>query len=194
MAEALKLRRRNRFNFLREAERLGSFDEFPMLRPDVDPQLHVSRNSVDQPFFLICEKDSVIAQPLGASRIELRHGPVRYFDTEAGDFVYIPAGFAHRVRTIRPGILLRYKARDFGGETVIWFCDGCGEGLRSHQLSADRPVQAGYADACDGFNADEDARRCGICGTTHAPLDLKPFRWRAVAEAVSASEETDQTD
>lgn len=188
MAQSVRTRRKNRFNFLKEAESLESFDEFPMLRPDVDPQLHVSRNTVDQPFFLRCNKDSVIAQPLGASRIEFVDGPARYFDAEPGDYVYVPAGYAHRVLTVRDGVVLRYKARDHGGETVIWYCEGCAEPLANHEIAEDQPVQAGYADACEAFNADASLRRCRACGVDHPAVDLAPFRWREVAAALAESD------
>src|SRR5689334_4342042 len=97
MSNAVSTRRKNRFNLLREAAKLASFDEFPMLRPEVDPQLHLSHNEVDQPFYLVCEKDTVIAQFSGHSRIDLKEGSVRYFDLTAGDYVYVPGGIPHRI-------------------------------------------------------------------------------------------------
>ncbi|MGC4028384.1 MAG: hypothetical protein QM696_05910 [Steroidobacteraceae bacterium] len=190
MTQPVRTRRKNKFNFVKEAERLESFDEFPMLRPEVDPQLHISRNHVDQPFFLRCQKDSVIAQPTGSSRIEFTDGPIRYFDTEPGDYVYVPAGYAHRVRTQRSGILLRYKARDYGSETVEWHCQKCGATLFSHTIS-EGPVQSGYVIACDTFNASPANRTCAACGEVHAPVDLSPFRWSQVAEALAAESQAD---
>jgi hypothetical protein len=188
MAQRVRTRRKNRFNFLKEAETLESFDEFPMLRPEVDPQLHISRNTVDQPFFLRCRKDSVIAQPVGASRVEFTDGPIRYFDTEPGDFVYVPAGYAHRVLTLREGVLLRYKAREFGGETVLWYCAACGEELHHHEIDDGAPVQAGYAEACETFNSDPVLRKCRNCGAEHPVVNLAPFRWRAITEALTREE------
>ena len=188
MVQRVRTRRKNRFNFLKEAETLESFDEFPMLRPEVDPQLHISRNTVDQPFFLRCRKDTVIAQPVGASRVEFTDGPIRYFDTEPGDFVYVPAGYAHRVLTVREGVLHRYKAREFGGETVLWYCAACGEELHHHEIDGGGPVQAGYAEACETFNSDPALRKCRSCGVEHPTVDLAPFRWRAIAEALAETE------
>lgn len=188
MTDPVKIRRKNKFNYLKEAERLASFDEFPMLRPDVDPQLHVSYNTVDQPFHLICQKDCVIAQPTGNSRIEFTSGPVRHFDTEPGDYVYIPAGYPHRIRTTQDGILLRYKARDPGGEAVIWVCQSCGEELGRHEINVEvLPVQSGYAEACEAYNANPAARTCPSCGAEHSQIDLSPFRWRAVSDAIVAA-------
>jgi len=128
----------------------------------------------------------VIAQPTGHSRVEFTEGPTRYFDTEPGDFVYVPAGTAHRVLTTREGIILRYKARDFGEETVLWFCPECQAELYSHHIAEGQPVQAGYAAACEAFNASEQARTCDHCGHLHPPVDITPFRWNAVAEALLA--------
>ncbi len=190
MTQPVRTRRKNKFNFLKEAERLESFDEFPMLRPEIDPQLHVSRNSVDQPFYLRCAKDSVIAQPTGYSRIEFVEGPTRYFDTEPGDFVYVPAGTAHRILTTREGIILRYKARDFGEETVLWYCPQCQTELYRHEIVEGQSVQAGYAAACSAFNANADARSCKACGDVRPPIDMTPFRWDAVAGALLAEAET----
>jgi hypothetical protein len=188
MTQAVRTRRKNKFNFVKEGARLESFDEFPMLRPEVDPQLHMSRNTVDQPFWLRCAKDSVIAQTIGASRVMFADGPTRWFDTDAGDFVYVPAGYAHRVLTVRAGIMLRYKARSIGGETVLWFCDSCESEIHQYEIDTSGPVQNGYADACDAFNASQDARTC-TCGTIHPQVDLTPFRWREVAQAILSDEE-----
>ena len=49
VSQRVTTRRKNSFNLFREASKLASFDEFPMLRPEVDPQLTLSSNSVDQP-------------------------------------------------------------------------------------------------------------------------------------------------
>lgn len=191
--QPVRTRRKNKFNFLKEAERLQSFDEFPMLRPEIDPQLHLSRNSVDQPFYLRCEKDTVIAQPTGGSRIEFADGPTRYFDTEPGDYVYVPAGYSHRVHTSEPGILIRYKAREPGSETVLWLCPDCGGEVHRHQIDGNAgPVQAGYAEACRAFNADAELRRCAACTTELPEIDLQPFRWDEIACAiVEAAEDED---
>ena len=49
--------RKNRFSTFEEAATRGAFDEFPMLEIGIDPQLHLSRNSIAQPFFLMCEQE-----------------------------------------------------------------------------------------------------------------------------------------
>lgn len=190
MSAPVRTRRKNAFNLFREAEKLSSFDEFPMLRPEVDPQLHLSRNSVDQPFHLVCEKDTVIGQFSGNSRVEFVDGPVRYFDLAPGEFSYVPAGTAHRVMTVSPGVMLRYKANDPGKETVLWLCGDCGGELERYELNASEiPVQQGYQAACEQFNAREAGRNCGACGSLHASVDLSPFRWQAVADKLRETDD-----
>ena len=181
----VRIRRKNNFNLFREGRKLESFDEFPMLRPEVDPQVHVSRNSVDQPFLLTCEKDTVIAQISGAAKVEFASGPVRYFDLIAGDFVYVPAGAEHRVRTTEPGIQIRYKALAPGQETVSWSCESCGQTVYSESFDAtSAPAQIGYHSAVEAFNNDAAKRKCASCNAEHPPIDMAPFRWVAVAEAL----------
>ena len=190
MTKPVRTRRKNAFNLYREAESMASFDEFPMLRPEVDPQIHLSRNEVSQPFHLLCEKDTVIAQLSGRSRLEFTNGPVRYFDLEPGDFAYVPGGAIHRLTTVSSGTMLRYKARQPGTEKVLWFCDNCGKEVAHHEWNATEiPVQRGYLTACNAYNTDQNRRRCSACGTVHAPLDLSPFRWDAIIEKLAETDE-----
>lgn len=190
MSAPVRTRRKNAFNIFREAEKLSSFDEFPMLRPEVDPQLHLSRNEVDQPFHLTCEKDTVIGQFSGQSRVEFTDGPVRFFDLAAGEFAYVPAGMAHRVRTVEPGAMLRYKARLPGSEAVVFMCDACGGELSRHEFDASAvPPQQAYQAACEEFNGSSELRRCSACGSERALVDLSAFRWQAVAEKLLETED-----
>lgn len=185
----IDIRRKNTLNLFREASKLGSFDEFPVLRPDVDPQLHVSRNEVDQPFFLTCQKDCVIALVSGAATVEFASGGVRFFDLEPGDFVYVPGGAAHRLRVREPGIQLRYKAREAGGESVAWYCAKCGHELFHHGWEgAETLPQESYLEACESFNSDSVHRTCSSCAEVHPALDLQPFRWQSIVQALRAGE------
>jgi hypothetical protein len=190
MTEPLKApRRKNRFNIFKEAERLGSFDEYPLLTPEVDPQVHLSNNSVDQPFFLVCEKDSVLTQFGGSARVVLQQGAVRYADLGPGDYLYIPGGIPHRILTTAPGEQLRYKARDPGKEGVEWYCENCGElADRFVWDTKTTPSQAGYLAGTLRWNHESDRRRCGRCGRAHEPIDLSPFRWEAIVLALAATE------
>lgn len=186
----ISTRRKNAFNIFRESRKLGSFDEFPMLRPEVDLQLHQSRNEVDQPFHLICERDSVIAQMSGKAVVEFTDGPVRYFELEPGDYVYVPGGMAHRIRTIEAGDQFRYKAQFPGLEATIWLCEGCGAEIDRHVWDvAETLPQAGYHFACERHNAEEKRRQCAGCGKIHDKIDLAPFRWNDIAEALAREDE-----
>jgi hypothetical protein len=188
-----RIRRKNAFNLYREAGKLKSFDEYPLLRPEVDPQLHFSNNEVDQPFWLALAKDCVLTQSSGRSRVLFRAGPARYFDMEPGEFVYVPAQAAHRVIVEEPGILLRYKAKDFGAETVLWFCESCnGELFRLSWKESEMLPQAGYLQGIQQFNAQESRRTCKSCGAQHPAVDLAPFRWEAVANALARGEDDEE--
>ena len=81
------MRRKNRFETYKEAAARGNYDEFPMLELGIDPQLHLSRNNEAQPFFLICEQDTIVpakaTEPLvglvgspDASELRLQSGHV----------------------------------------------------------------------------------------------------------------------
>lgn len=183
----IAIRRKNSLNLFREAPKLQSFDEFPVLRPDVDPQLLVNNNRVDQPFHLIYGKDSVIALVSGRLVVEFAQGAVRYFDLEPGDFVYVPAGIAHRILVKEPGIQLRYRAREPGLEAVAWFCEGCATEMSRHVWDGDKTLsQDEYQVACTEFNGDAELRKCLRCGHEHAPVDLSAFRWADVAQTIRA--------
>lgn len=183
-------RRKNAFNIFRDAARLGSFGEYPMLSPEVDPQVHLSRNAVDQPFFLVCEKDTVLAQFSGRSRVMFKQGAERYANLVPGDYLYVPGGIAHRILITTPGEVLRYKARAPGREAVEWYCDDCGELLDRHGWnSSEIPAQAGYLAGCERWNAEPERRTCARCGTVHEEADLTPFRWGAIAEALTRADD-----
>lgn len=189
MSKPVTTRRKNNFNIFREAPKLASFDEFPMLRPDVDPQVTLSNNSVDQPFYLVCEKDTVIAQASGTAQVVFHAGPVRYFDLLPGDFVYVPGGTAHRVLTREAGNQIRYKAREPGAEAAVWYCEQCDSEVDRHSWPQEQPAQAGYQAACEQHNAETGRRTCSACGHTHAAIDLAAFRWKAIAEALAQDED-----
>ena len=53
--------RKRAFNIFQQAREAGPYDEYPVLPAEIDPQLHLSRNDRPQPFFLICERDTVLA-------------------------------------------------------------------------------------------------------------------------------------
>lgn len=183
----VSLRRKNTLNLFREAGKLSSFDEYPVLRSEIDPQMHVSRNSVDQPFHLICEKDSVLVLISGKAIVQFASGAVRFFELEPGDFVYVPGGMPHRILVGEEGIHVRYKARESGLEAVAWYCKNCGAKLDEQVWdTAVTLPQEGYEDACQSFNSQIDRRTCTECGSTHDVVDLTAFRWKAVAQMLHA--------
>ena len=185
--------RKNRFSALQEATTRGSYDEYPMLEIGIDPQLHLSRNSIPQPFFLICEQDSMIAQLSGAARIEFRNSSVNYFDAEIGDFVYVPGGTPHRIVPKSESIHLRYKAEHPGLEAVAWYDSRSGEEIsRITWDCAEELPQHAYLRACRAFNADPAMRTNKATGTMLPEIDLTPFRWEATAAEIKAAEASEQ--
>lgn len=175
------MRRKNRFETYKEAADRGNYDEFPMLELGIDPQLHLSRNSVAQPFFLICEQDTIVAQMSGTARIEFRHSPVNYFNMALGDFVYVPGGTPHRLVPSSESVHLRYKAAQPGLEAVAWY-KGEEEVARVTWDCAKEVPQEAYLRACRAFNADASLRK-GL-----PEIDLKPFRWDKIGAEVKETE------
>jgi 3-hydroxyanthranilate 3,4-dioxygenase len=175
------MRRKNRFETYKEAVDRGNYDEFPMLELGIDPQLHLSRNSVAQPFFLVCEQDTIIAQMSGSARVEFRNSPANYFNMAIGDFVYVPGGTPHRLVPSSESIHLRYKAARPGLEAVAWY-NGNDEVARVTWDCAKELPQEAYLRACRAFNADPSLRK-GL-----PEIDLAPFHWAEVGAEVKENE------
>ncbi|HEY1504887.1 MAG TPA: Rieske 2Fe-2S domain-containing protein [Stellaceae bacterium] len=175
------MRRKNRFETYKEAAARGNYDEFPMLELGIDPQLHLSRNTVAQPFFLVCEQDTIVTQMSGSARIEFRNSPANYFNMTLGDFVYVPGGTPHRLVPNTESIHLRYKAARPGLEAVAWY-NGDDEIARITWDCATELPQAAYLRACHAFNADASLRK-GL-----PAIDLAPFHWDAVGDEVKEAE------
>jgi mannose-6-phosphate isomerase-like protein (cupin superfamily) len=174
--------RKDRFMAFEEAAKRGPYDEFPMLSPGFDPQIHVSRNDRPQPFHLICEHDTVLVNMSGEGRVEFPDGPVRYHPLMPGDFVYIPGGTAHRILPDAECVQLRYRAEHPGLEAVAWFCELCEAEISRDVWNTETELpQEGYLRACKGFNADQAQRTCGGCGHVHPEIDLSQYSWEAVA-------------
>jgi len=177
-----------RFIASEEAAKRGPYDEYPMLPPEIDPQVHLSRNDRPQPFHLICEHDCVLITMTGEGTVHFAEGAVRFWPVESGDFVYVPAGIPHRMVPTRECVQLRYKAAKPGLEAVCWYCDQCGSELHRHVWdTAEQLPQEGYQLACSNHNADADLRRCGTCGHANPTIDLSQFRWAEVAAELRAS-------
>jgi hypothetical protein len=185
--------RKRMVRIFQDAREAGPYDEFPVLLPGIDPQLHLSRNDRPQPFFLICSKDTVLVQMAGDAVVEFKDGPVLYHAAEPGDFVYVPAGTPHRIVPRTESIHVRYKADQPGLEGVAWYCPQCqGELWREEWDTAEELPQEGYWRACQAFNASAAQRTCGGCGAEHPPLDLAGIRWPEIAAALRAGASSSQ--
>ena len=70
--------RKTNYDTLSQIEKRGPFDEYPIFPPGKDPQLCLSRNLGVQPFHLICEHDTVLAQlgGEGSRRVRGRGGSI----------------------------------------------------------------------------------------------------------------------
>ena len=177
--------RKPRFIALEEAQKRASYDEYPMLPSGIDPQLHLSRNDCKQPFWLICEHDTVLVTISGHGKVEFIEGPVRYHTLAPGDFVYVPSGTAHRIVPAAPCVHLRYKAEHAGLEAVAWYCEKCGHELGREIWDTEEELpQEAYLRSVRAFNADAARRSCGKCGEVHPAIDLTPFRWAEVAAEI----------
>lgn len=184
---------RDRFaHLLAQGAELGPYDEMPLIPAQIDPQLFLSRNDRLQPFFLICERDTLLATLTGSGRVEFRGPTVQRIDIVPGDHVYVPSRTPHRILPDEPMIQVRYKANPAGLEAVAWYCTSCGgEVWRSEFDTADQIPQAAWWEAVTVFNADHERRACAACGTVAPAVDLEGLRWPEVAAAIGA--EADDT-
>lgn len=180
------MRRRRMFPVFKAALEAGNYSDLPELPPAVDPQVYLSRNSVPQPFHLVCGKDSVIVQMSGEAVVHLRDSSVNRFTLVPGDHVYVPAGTPHRIVPLTESVQLRYKAPTAGMEGVAWYCEQCGLELAGAEWDTSVVVpQRAYLQACVAFNETEELRRCRGCGTEHPSIDLGAFAsWAEIAAAL----------
>ena len=160
-------------------QEIGNYADIPVLPLDVDPQVTLSRNWIEQPFYQIFAEDSVLAAMSGVSVIRMRETSVNSLRLGVGDHAYIPAGTPHRIEPLEETVLLRYLAGDAGLEAASWFCENCGTELHRLEWQHDHDAEAArvYAKACATFNAHLDARTCDCCGTVTAPSDLDALGW-----------------
>jgi len=183
------MRRKGRFQTYEEARNAGPYDELPMLEMGIDPQLHLSRNDRPQPFFLICEQDTAIAQMSGEARIEFRGTSVNRFDMALGDYAYVPAGTPHRYVAKTESIVLRYKAEHPGLEAVAWYAERTGEELSRIVFDTAKELpQEGYLRACRAFNADKAMRTSKFTGDALPEIDLAPYRWAELVGEIREAE------
>ena len=179
------MERKRMLNAFKEARAAGPYDEFPVLLPSIDTQIHLSRNDRPQPFWLVCDHDTVLAQLSGEARVEFKEASVLHHNLRPGDHVYVPAGTPHQITPRSESVQLRYKAQQPRLEGVAWYCAACGgEVWRAEWELADTLPQEGYWRACQEFNADREQRVCPHCGAEHPVLDLNGIRWPEIAASL----------
>jgi hypothetical protein len=164
------------------APHAGPYDERPMLPETLDLQIHLSRNDRPQPFFLVCEHDTVLFAMKGSGHVEYREASVLRHGYEIGDHLYVPAGVPHRIIPETETIQYRYKLPESELEGVAWYCEGCGQELYREifEIKSELPQEA-YLRIAGAFNKDQSLRTCRKCSTVHPALDLSPYRWEQLA-------------
>ena len=184
------MERKRMLKVFKQAQEAGAYDEYPVLPASIDPQLHLSRNVRPQPFYLICEHDTVLSQMSGQASVEFKAASVLSHSLEPGDFVYVPAGTPHRIIPQTESVQLRYKAKQPGLEGIAWYCSACGaEVWREEWDTAEELPQEGYWRACQLFNTNDTKRVCGQCGAEHPPVDLTGIRWPEIAAAIRSEQD-----
>jgi hypothetical protein len=175
------------FSTFAAAATAGPYDERPMLPASIDLQMNLSRNDRPQPFFLVCQHDSVLVVMSGEGRVQFKDAPVLWHSYVPGDFIYVPAGTPHRIVPATESIQYRYKLPESELEAMAWYCEGCGAVLhRDTWELAEEKAQAAYLRACREFSEDLARRTCGSCGTVHPAIDLAPYRWEELNAEVVA--------
>ncbi|MCW8863706.1 MAG: hypothetical protein OQK09_07505 [Colwellia sp.] len=179
--------RKRQVQIFKDIKKRGSFDEYPVLSADVDPQLHLSKNTGVQPFYLICEKDTMLSQINGEGIVEFKGGPVLNETMTLGDYIYVPAGTPHRLTSITESTVVRYKAREAGLEATAWYCENCDHELYRHTWATESTIsQQAYLDSTAAFNSDEKLRRCSQCGEVHPTVEVGENKWLKIVEELSA--------
>lgn len=171
--------RRRMLHALDTAATVGNYAELAALPADVDPQITVSRNWVDQPFFIAFEEDTVLAQMSGRSTVHLRQSNVLHYPLGQGDHVYMPAGTPHRIAPDGEGVLIRYVTNEPAARAAIFTCSRCANEiyrLEWQQELVDDAV-AIYAEICRRFNDDLSHRTCSQCGEVAPEVSLEALGW-----------------
>lgn len=180
------MKRKKLFGIFRESEScLGSWDEWPTMPAGSDPMPYLSRSKTPMPFYQSSSYDQCVLSMAGKSLIDLPGAIPDKVMMDIGDIVYIPAGQKSRIIPETETITIRYRVEPNSWEAVSWLCSKCQSELFRHEFDASKtPIQRGYQDGCDAFNADVGHRTCGECGTVAEPADLSDIKWRDVLEQV----------
>jgi len=166
-----------------KAASAGPYDERPMLPDTLDLQIYLSKNDRPQPFYLICQHDTVLFALSGGGHVEYRDASVLRHSYEVGDHLYVPAGVPHRIVPKTESVQYRYKLPESELEGIAWYCERCGHELyrEAWEIASELP-QAAYLRITHAFNADEKRRSCASCGAIHPTIDLAPYRWAQLVE------------
>ena len=179
--------RRKTLNVFREAALTwGSFDDFPIAPPGVDPSPHLSRSTVAQPFYLVTAKDEVLVTMSGDGEIRFKDPARTALTVSPGDVVYLPARIPARIVPHSELLHVRLKGNPPFTEAVAWYCDNCDALMHSVEFTSEVP-QRSYWDAVAEYNADTRHRTCPACGHVHDTAELGDIAWDAVAEVLEAA-------
>lgn len=159
-----------------------SCDEWPLVPAGVEPQVELSRHLVPEPFFQVLDHDSVLAVMAGDGRVEFRDSNVLWESLRPGDFVYVPAGTAHRVAPETELLTIRFAAAARERQAVAWYCESCGAEVGCFAWDASEALpQEGFLAAAEHHAREIAGRACSRCGAAPGALDLAPFRWSQLA-------------
>lgn len=174
--------RKKTFQLFREAQKVGSYGELPMLPEEYQIQLRLSRNSCHQPFYALFAPDTMLLLMSGGGSVEFRGSTVRDYQLQPGDCVYVPAGTAHRLRHSEESVVLRYVPQAPIVEGVAWHCPACERELwRKTWCTSTTITQQGYLAAAQTFNETMTLRACPACKCLHPVVDCTSFHWEEVA-------------
>lgn len=162
--------RRRMLHAFKAAREVGNYEDAAVLPENVDPQLHLSTNTLPQPFYLVCEKDTVLGQMSGAALVRLRASTVNRFDLEPGDMLYVPAGTPHCIEPRSASVQIRYKVRASEREGAVWTCPACDEQVARLDWRLTDPPSASYVAACEWFNEHIAGSDCPHCGDVVPPV------------------------
>lgn len=179
--------RRRMVQAFQAAKLMQNYADVAVMPIDVDPQITLSRNSQQQPFYLAFEEDTVIAQMSGRAVVRLRETNVLSWSLVAGDHVYVPAGTPHRIEPDGEGVFIRYIGNDPAYRAAVFACESCGAELDRLEWKQDLEVDAIkiYAEICRRFNDDVGARTCDTCAAVAEPISFEKLGWPTEAVAVA---------
>lgn len=175
----MTLERKRVIHAFKTGATIGNYEDVQLTPEDVDPQVELARNTVTQPFYLIIDEDTILAQMSGSARIRMKDSPANYFNTVVGDHVYVPAGTPHRIEPLEESVMVRYTSNSPVRRGAAFFCETCGSEMYrlEWEHNGATPGAQVYAEAVRRFNTEESARVCETCGASTNPIDLVALGW-----------------